>query len=150
VVSVSWTKEADITVCTVQLWFLSAVPVLLSMTQLRAFLLDAKRDREHASNIPTYAIKDELVLSVFGFSTVACILCLHCLRVMVPTVSRGEHHNAISKFVATEWRDVGRLNSPKFLVRYHLPDVASAFYIRGTHNDMATRTTSCDPRRFRE
>ena len=98
---VSWTKGADVIACTVHFWFLSALPLLSSMTHLRAFL-DVRRDHEHASNIPAYDIKDGLVLSVFASATASCAFCLHCVRLIWPSVFGGERHSATSKIVANE------------------------------------------------
>ena len=103
VVPVSWMMRADIIVCIVYLWFLSALPLLLSTTHLRA-TLDARRNHKHTSNIPAYVIKDGLTLSVLAFSIAICIFCLQCVRVIWPRVFRGERHGAISKIIAIEWR----------------------------------------------
>ena len=54
--------------CVVHLWFLSALPLLLSTTHLRA-MLDVRRNHEHTSDIPAYVVKDGLALSVLAFST---------------------------------------------------------------------------------
>ena len=103
VVPLSWVMRADIIVCIVYLWFLSALPLLLSTTHLRA-MLDARRNHKHTSNIPAYVIKDGLTLSVLASSTAICMFCLQCVRVIWPRVFRGERHGAISKFIAIEWR----------------------------------------------
>src|SRR6266566_6920002 len=92
-------EGTDIIVCTVDLWFLSALPLLSSSKHLWA-MLDAWRNHEHASNIPAYFIKDRLFVSALAFSTAVCISCLQCVRVIWP---RGEHHSVISKIVANEW-----------------------------------------------
>ena len=88
---------------TVHLWFLSASPLLLNAMDLRA-MLDARRNHEHAGDIPAYVIKDGLAMSVLAFSTAICIFCVQCVRVIWPRVFRGEGHSAISKTVANEWR----------------------------------------------
>ncbi len=92
---------ADIIVCTVYLWFLSALPLLISTTHLRTMLY-ARRNHEHASNIPAYVIKDGLALSVLSFSTAICMFCLQCVRVIWPGGFRGEPYSVISKMVANE------------------------------------------------
>jgi hypothetical protein len=98
-------KGADIILCTVHLWLLSALPLLLNTTHLRA-MLDARRNHEHASNSesPAYVIKDGLALSVLAASTAIWMFCLQCVRVIWPGVFRGERHSAISKIVANERR----------------------------------------------
>ena len=99
-VPVSWIKRADVIVCIVYLWFLSALPLLLSTTQLRVTLArDARQNHK-----PAYVIKDGLALSVLVFSAAICLFCLQCVRVIWPRVFRGERHGAISKIIAIEWR----------------------------------------------
>jgi hypothetical protein len=96
-------KGADIILCTVHLWFLSALPLLLNTMHLWA-MLDARRNHEHASNPPAYVIKDGLALSVLAASTAIWMFCLQCVRIIWPGVFRGERHSAISKIVANEQR----------------------------------------------
>ena len=100
-VPVSWIEGADIIVCAVYLWFLSALPLFLNTMDLRA-MLDARQNHEHASNIPAYVTKDGLALSVLAFSTAVCIFCLQCVRVIWPGGFRGEPYSVISKMVANE------------------------------------------------
>ena len=85
-------KGADIILCTVYLWFLSTLPLLVNMMHLRA-VLDGRRIHELASNTPSaYLIKDVLELSVLAFSTAICIFCVQCVRVVWPRIFTGEHH----------------------------------------------------------
>jgi hypothetical protein len=73
-------------------------------------MLDARRNHEHVSNIPTYVIKDGLAVSVLAFSTAICIFCLQCVRVIWPG---GERPSAISKIVENEWSMlVGTMHRP--------------------------------------
>jgi hypothetical protein len=82
-------RSADCIVRTVQLWFLSVLPLLSGTNQVRA-MLDVRRDNEAANGIPAHLIKDGLTLAVSALSVAACIFCLQCLRVVWPRNFRGE------------------------------------------------------------
>ena len=113
VVPVSWMERVDTIVYTVQCWFLLALPLLLSTKHLLA-MLDARRNDEHASNIPAPIVRDGVSLSVLAFSTAISMFCVQCVRVIWPRIYGGECHSAISKTVANEWRflvDVRRYTS---------------------------------------
>ena len=104
-VPVSWMKGADIIVCTVYLWFLSAYPLSRNMRQLRAVL--DRRLTVHACDCcydvddsPAFVIEDALALSVLAFSAAICVFCMQCVRIIWPRAFRGERHSAISKIVA--------------------------------------------------
>lgn len=97
-VPVSWTKGVDIIVCTVCLWFLSALPLLANTMNLRA-MLDARRNDEDsdANNYPVYFFfNDGLAAPVLAFSTSICMFCVQCMRVIWPRVFTGERHSAMS------------------------------------------------------
>ena len=102
VVPVSWMTEVDTIVCTVHLWFLSTLLFMITAMHLRA-TLDARRNYEHASDIPVYVIKDVVALSALALVTAICIFCMQCVRVIWPRVYRGECHSTIYKIVANEW-----------------------------------------------
>ena len=94
---VSWMKGADIIVCTVHIWLLSFLPLLISTMHLRG-VLDIWRNHGHAGNIPAYVIEDGLAMSVFAFITTIFVFCMQGVRVFRPGVFIGERHNATSKW----------------------------------------------------
>ena len=67
-------------------------------------MLDARRNHEHASNIPASDIRDGVSLSWLAFGTYIYMFCMQGMRVIRPRVFGGERHSAISKIVANEWR----------------------------------------------
>ena len=93
--AVSWMEMADIIVCTVYICFLSTFPLLINAMHLRA-VLDARRNHEYGSDIPAYAIKNSIAVSVEVLTTAICICCLQLAGVIWPRVFRGERHSAIS------------------------------------------------------
>jgi len=74
---------------TVQLWFLSILPLSLTVTQLRA-MLHARKDDENPYRIPAHLVKDGLTLAVLAFCIAILVFCLQCLRVVWPRGFRGE------------------------------------------------------------
>jgi len=92
-------KEIYRIIFTVQLWFLSVLPLLSTLTQLRD-MLGASRDNktENTYGIPAHLVKDGLTLAVLAFSIAMCIFCLQCLRVVWPRGFRGKRR--IVKLIA--------------------------------------------------
>ena len=121
VVPASWMKVADV-VCTVYFWFLSALLLLPNSTTDLRTVLDARRNHEHASDIPEYVItKGRLALSMILYSLVTCGFCLTCVKVIWPKVFKGECHNAVSKIVENEWRIlVGTMRHAPLLIMHSL------------------------------
>jgi hypothetical protein len=147
VVPVSWMKGVDIIVCTVHLWLLSALPLLLNTTHLRA-MLNARRNHEHANNLPAYVIKDGLALSVLASSTAIWMFCLQCVRVIWPGIFRGERHSAISKIVANERRMLVGTRRHALLFIINLA-MWLAYHVYAVRITVRLRTTSCDPHCYR-
>ncbi|KAI9511884.1 hypothetical protein F5148DRAFT_1167117 [Russula earlei] len=73
-----------------QLWFLSIIPLLLSLTQLRAMLDPGRYDQ---NGIPAHLLKDGLTLAVLAFSVAIFNFCLQILRVVWPRGFKGTVHH---------------------------------------------------------
>ncbi|KAI0281185.1 hypothetical protein BGY98DRAFT_225091 [Russula aff. rugulosa BPL654] len=71
----------------VYICFLSTFPLLINTMHLRA-VLDARRNHEYGSDIPAYAIKNSLAVSVEVLTTAICICCLQLAGVIWPRVFR--------------------------------------------------------------
>lgn len=82
-------EGVDITACTVYLWFLSALPVISNIAQLRASL-NAKGDEE-------IVIDGGIGYSVLTLSITTCSFCLLGVRIIRPRVFSGENHSASLK-----------------------------------------------------